>query len=58
MKRLLGVNVPPDYFKSMKKTKEIKDKEKRKEEVDRVNVEFFTAFLEHLKGTRRLLDVT
>lgn len=46
-----GVDVPPDYLKNMKATKEIKDKEKRKEEVDRVNVEFFTGFLEHLKGT-------
>ena len=51
MNRLLEVDVPQDYFKSMKKAKEIKDKEKRKEEVDRVNVEFFTDFLEHLKGT-------
>jgi len=46
-----GVDVPPDYLANMKKTKEIKDKEKRKEEVDRVNIEFFTDFLEYLKGT-------
>ncbi len=50
-KYVAGVDVPPDYLENMKKTKEIKDKEKRKEEVDRVNVEFFTEFLEHLKGT-------
>ncbi len=46
-----GVDVPPDYLKNLKKTKEIKDKAKRKEEVDRVNVEYFTGFLEHLKDT-------
>jgi 5,10-methylenetetrahydrofolate reductase len=46
-----GVDVPPDYLENLKKTKEIKDKEKRKEEVDRINVEFFTDFLEYLKGT-------
>ncbi|MCW3129169.1 MAG: methylenetetrahydrofolate reductase [Methanophagales archaeon] len=50
-KYVAGVDVPPDYLEAMRKTKEIKDKEKRKEEVDRVNVEFFTAFLEHLKDT-------
>jgi len=46
-----GVDVPPDYLANLKKTKEITDKEKRKEEVDRVNIEFFTDFLEYLKGT-------
>jgi len=46
-----GVDVPPDYLANLKKTKEIKDKEERKAEVDRVNVEFFTDFLEYLKGT-------
>ncbi|MCW3133110.1 MAG: methylenetetrahydrofolate reductase [Methanophagales archaeon] len=50
-KYVAGVDVPPDYLENMKKTKEIKDKEKRKEEVDRVNIEFFTGFLEHLKET-------
>jgi methylenetetrahydrofolate reductase (NADPH) len=50
-KYVAGVDVPPDYLEAMRKTKEIKDKEKKKEEVDRVNVEFFTGFLEHLKGT-------
>jgi len=50
-KYVAGVDVPPDYLENMRKTKEIKDKEKRKEEVDRVNVEFFTEFLEHLKDT-------
>ncbi|HUV80331.1 MAG TPA: methylenetetrahydrofolate reductase [Candidatus Bathyarchaeia archaeon] len=46
-----GVDVPPDYLANLKKSKEITDKEKRKEEVDRINVEFFTDFLEYLKGT-------
>lgn len=50
-KYVAGVDVPPDYLASMKETKAIKDKEKRKEEVDRVNLEFFTDFLEYLKGT-------
>jgi len=50
-KYVAGVDVPPDYLENMRATKQIKDKEKRKEEVDRVNVEFFTGFLEHLKGT-------
>jgi len=50
-KYVAGVDVPPDYLEAMRKTKEIKDKEKKKEEVDRVNIEFFTGFLEHLKGT-------
>ena len=50
-KYVAGVDVPPDYLAEMKKTKEIKDKEKKKEEVDRINVEFFTDFLEYLKGT-------
>ena len=46
-----GVDVPPDYLENLKKTKEVKDKEERKAEVDRVNIEFFTDFLEYLKGT-------
>jgi 5,10-methylenetetrahydrofolate reductase len=46
-----GVDVPPDFLKNLEATKQIKDKEKRKEEVDRVNIEYFTGFLEHLKGT-------
>jgi len=46
-----GVDVPPDFLKELESTKQIKDKEKRKEEVDRVNVEYFTGFLEHLKDT-------
>jgi len=46
-----GVDVPPDYLANLKKTKEVKDKEERKAEVDRVNLEFFTDFLEYLKGT-------
>lgn len=46
-----GVDVPPDYLANLKKTKEVKDKEERKAEVDRVNIEFFTDFLEYLKGT-------
>ena len=50
-KYVAGVDVPPDYLASMKETKAIKDKDKRKEEVDRINVEFFTDFLEYLKGT-------
>ena len=50
-KYVAGVDVPPDYLANLQKTKEIKDKEKRKEEVDRINVEFFTSFLEYLKGT-------
>jgi methylenetetrahydrofolate reductase (NADPH) len=50
-KYVAGVDVPPDYLANLKKTKEIKDKEERKAEVDRVNVEFFTDFLEYLKGT-------
>jgi methylenetetrahydrofolate reductase (NADPH) len=50
-KYVAGVDVPPDYLENLKKTKEITDKEKRKEEVDRINVEFFTSFLEYLKGT-------
>ena len=50
-KYVAGVDVPPDYLQNMKATKQIKDKEKRKEEVDRVNIEFFTSFLEHLKDT-------
>ena len=50
-KYVAGVDVPPDYLAAMKETKAIKDKEKKREEVDRVNMEFFTGFLEHLKGT-------
>jgi methylenetetrahydrofolate reductase (NADPH) len=50
-KYVAGVDVPPDYLANLKETKGIKDKEKRKEEVDRINVEFFTDFLEYLKGT-------
>ncbi|MHC1623383.1 MAG: methylenetetrahydrofolate reductase [Candidatus Methanospirareceae archaeon] len=50
-KYVAGVDVPPDYLANLEKTKEIKDKEKRKEEVDRINVEYFTNFLEYLKGT-------
>jgi methylenetetrahydrofolate reductase (NADPH) len=50
-KYVAGVDVPPDYLANLKTTKEIADKEKRKEEVDRINVEFFTDFLEYLKGT-------
>ena len=46
-----GVDVPPDFLKELESTKQIKDKEKRKEEVDRVNVEYFTGFLEHIKDT-------
>jgi len=46
-----GVDVPPEYLANLKKTKEVKDKEERKAEVDRVNIEFFTDFLEYLKGT-------
>jgi methylenetetrahydrofolate reductase (NADPH) len=50
-KYVAGVDVPPDYLKSLEATKEIKDKEKKKEEIDRINVEYFTSFLEYLKGT-------
>ena len=50
-KYVAGVDVPPDYLANLKKTKDIKDKEERKAEVDRINVEFFTDFLEYLKGT-------
>lgn len=46
-----GVDVPPDYLANLKKTKDITDKEERKAEVDRVNIEYFTDFLEYLKGT-------
>ncbi len=48
-KYVAGVDVPPDYLKSLEATKEIK--EKKKQEIDRINVEFFTSFLEYLKGT-------
>ncbi len=48
---MAGVDVPPDYLAALKKTQDIKDKEKKKEEIDRINVEFFTSFLEYLKGT-------
>ncbi|MHC1610695.1 MAG: methylenetetrahydrofolate reductase [Candidatus Methanospirareceae archaeon] len=50
-KYVAGVDVPPDYLAELEKTKDIKDKEKRKEEIDRINVEYFTDFLEYLKGT-------
>ena len=50
-KYVAGVDVPPDYLEDMRRTKEIKDREKRKEEVDRVNVEYFTCLLEDLRGT-------
>ncbi len=50
-KYVAGVDVPPDYLANLKKTKEIKDKEERKAAVDQVNLEFFTDFLEYLKGT-------
>ncbi len=50
-KYVAGVDVPPEYLANLKESKGIKDKEKRKEEVDRINVEFFTDFLEYLKGT-------
>ena len=50
-KYVAGVDVPPDYLAALKKTQDIKDKEKKKEEIDRINVEFFTSFLEYLKGT-------
>ena len=46
-----GVTVPEDLLKKLKEAKEIKDKEKRKERIDQINIEYFTSFLEHLKGT-------
>ncbi|RLI34791.1 5,10-methylenetetrahydrofolate reductase [Candidatus Bathyarchaeota archaeon] len=46
-----GVIVPEDYMAKLKETKEIKDKEKRKERIDQINIEYFTGFLEHLKST-------
>jgi len=46
-----GVKVPEDYLNKLKEAKEIKDKEKKKERIDQINIEFFTKLLEHLKGT-------
>ncbi|RLI14408.1 MAG: hypothetical protein DRO43_04070 [Candidatus Hecatellales archaeon] len=46
-----GVTVPEDFLSKLKQSKEIKDKEKRKELIDQINIEYFTGFLEHLKST-------
>ena len=46
-----GVTVPEKFLKKMKESKQIKDKQKRKERVDQINIEYFTDFLEHLKAT-------
>ena len=46
-----GVSVPKDLLGKFKETKEIRDREKRKERVDQINIEYFTNFLEHLKTT-------
>ncbi len=46
-----GVDVPMEFLAELEQTVKIKDKEKRREETDRINIEYFTKFLEHLKGT-------
>jgi methylenetetrahydrofolate reductase (NADPH) len=46
-----GVSVPPELLANMKKTKEEPDKEKRKEIIDDVNLEFFGPFIKEIRKT-------
>ena len=46
-----GVSVPPDLLANMKKTKEEPDKEKRKQIIDDVNLEFFGPFIKEIHKT-------
>jgi 5,10-methylenetetrahydrofolate reductase len=50
-KYVAGVDVPPEYLEDMRETRVIRDRKEKMEEVDRVNVEYFTCLLEDLKGT-------
>ena len=49
-KNVTGVDVPMEFLAELEQTVKIKDKEKRREETDRINIEYFTKFLEHLEG--------
>ncbi len=46
-----GVSVPPELLANMKKTKEEPDKEKRKQIIDDVNLEFFGPFIKEIRKT-------
>ncbi len=46
-----GVSVPPELLANMKKTKEEPDKEKRKQLIDEVNLEFFGPFIKEIRKT-------
>jgi methylenetetrahydrofolate reductase (NADPH) len=46
-----GVSVPPELLANMKKTKEEPDKEKRKQIIDDVNLEFFGPFIKEIHKT-------
>jgi len=56
-KNVPGIKVPPDYIEELRKAEGSLDRQTKREKVDEVNFEYFSALIRELKGTTKASGV-